>query len=63
MLFKKKSEKEKKPYNLSYDNLAIPEIHTHPQEESSDAKQEEEHSYVHYDTVAIPEVHIRKKKK
>ena len=63
MNFKKKNEKEKKPYNLSFDNLAIPEIHTHPSEETSATDQDDDQSYVHYDTVAIPEVHIRKKKK
>lgn len=60
---------KKKDYNLTYDNLAIPEIHTQSDSDSSDAdtsnpihtKSSEEEANISYD-VAIPEVHIRKKK-
>ena len=59
---------KKKDYNLTYDNLAIPEIHTQSDSDSNDAdasnpihtKSSEEEANISYD-VAIPEVHIRKK--
>ena len=46
-------------YKLTYDNLAIPEVHTHEQPKIMDST--EEPGDVTYDSVAIPEVHIRKK--
>ena len=60
---------KKKDYNLTYDNLAIPEIHTQSDSASNDdeasnpvdTKSSEEEATISYD-VAIPEVHIRKKK-
>ncbi len=60
---------KKKDYNLTYDNLAIPEIHTQSVSDSSDAdtsnpvhtESSKEEANISYD-VAIPEVHIRKKK-
>ena len=61
---------KKKDYNLTYDNLAIPEIHTQSDSDSSDAdtsnpvhteSSKEEAEQSPHD-VAIPEVHIRKKK-
>ena len=58
---------KKKDYNLTYDNLAIPEIHTQSDSDSNDAsnpvhtKSSEEEANISYD-VAIPEVHIRTKK-
>jgi len=59
---------KKKDYNLTYDNLAIPEIHTQSDPDSSDAvsnpvhtESSDEEANISYD-VAIPEVHIRKKK-
>lgn len=58
---------KKKDYNLTYDNLAIPEIHTQSDSDSNDAsnpvhtKSSEKEANISYD-VAIPEVHIRKKK-
>ena len=60
---------KKKDYNLTYDNLAIPEIHTQSDSDSSDAdtsnpvhtESSKEEANISYD-VAIPEVHIRKKK-
>ena len=66
-MFRKNSKKEeKKNYDLSYENLAIPEIHTHEAEEQTDKEPEasgktDSKPGVVYDSVAIPEVHIRKK--
>lgn len=46
-------------YSISYDNLAIPEIHTgHAEQKPEEAPVPEN---ITYDTVAIPEIHIRKK--
>ncbi len=67
MFGKKKNTDGKKNYDLTYENLAIPEIHTHEAEEEAAAKEEKEAGQpdqkpgVLYDSVAIPEVHIRKK--
>lgn len=61
-LFQKhvKSDNQKKPdYDLTYDNVAIPEIHTHKVAESNDTTSDAPDA--HYDSVAIPEVHIKKK--
>lgn len=61
-LFQKhaKSENPKKhDYDLTYDNVAIPEIHTHKVAESNDTASDAPDA--HYDSVAIPEVHIKKK--
>lgn len=57
----KKSKKfnEKHDFNLSIDNLAIPEIHTHKQDDTLKATKDQ--PSVNYDT-AIPEIHIKKKK-
>lgn len=66
MFGKKKNTDGKKNYDLTYENLAIPEIHTHEMGETA-AKEEkvvghsDEKPGVVYDSVAIPEVHIRKK--
>ena len=64
MFGKKKNTDGKKNYDLTYENLAIPEIHTHEAEEPVDKEQKETDlkPEVVYDSVAIPEVHIRKKK-
>ena len=74
MFFKKKKyitinnpQKSRKNYDLTYDNVAIPEVHkaasdatTHTAEEQHSS--EDEHaSSVSFDNVAIPEVHIRRK--
>ncbi len=66
MFGKKKNTDGKKNYDLTYENLAIPEIHTHETEETADkekreAKEADQKPGVVYDSVAIPEVHIRKK--
>lgn len=57
MLFRKSKEKKKK-YDLTYDNVAIPEVHTHPANDDSNSDGDND---VLYDNVAIPEVHIHKK--
>ena len=46
-------------YNLTYDNLAVPEIHTHEPEDAAD--EDEKKPGITYDSVAIPEIHIRKR--
>ena len=63
-----RKEREKKNYDLTYDNVAIPEVHkaasdatTHTAEEQNSSK-DEHTSSVSFDNVAIPEVHIRRKK-
>lgn len=57
MLFRKSKRKNTK-YDLTYDNVAIPEVHTHPASDDSDSDDGDD---VLYDNVAIPEVHIHKK--
>ena len=60
MEFKKSKKFNKKhDFNLSIDNLAIPEIHTHKQDDTLKATKDQ--PSVNYDT-AIPEIHIKKKK-
>lgn len=66
MFGKKKNTDGKKNYDLTYENLAIPEIHTHEAEETTDkekgeTREADQKPGVVYDSVAIPEVHIRKK--
>lgn len=58
--FEAKKEQHEYNYNVKFDNVAIPEVHTH----KSDTHQEEKpkHSPISYENVAIPEVHIRTKK-
>ena len=57
----KKKATEKHNYDLTYDNVAIPEVHTHKPEDHEETPGED--APVHYDNVAIPEVHIRRKNK
>ena len=57
MLFRKSKEKKTK-YDLTYDNVAIPEVHTHPANDDSNSDGDND---VLYDNVAIPVVHIHKK--
>lgn len=57
----KKKAAEKHNYDLTYDNVAIPEVHTHKPEDHEETPGED--APVHYDNVAIPEVHIRRKNK
>lgn len=48
--FRKKREKGHE-YNLTYDNLAVPEIHTHEPEDAAD--EDEKKPGITYDSVAI----------
>lgn len=66
-----RKEREKKNYDLTYDNVAIPEVHktssTPDTAENTTAafpseSSDEQTSSVSFDNVAIPEVHIRRKK-
>lgn len=66
---KNKVNTSKKDYRLTYDNLAIPEIHKSDSENddvdiSSDmaANNNADKTYVTYDSVAVPEVHFKTKK-
>ena len=54
--FRKKREKGHE-YNLTYDNLAVPEIH----EPEDAADEDEKKPGITYDSVAIPEIHIGKR--
>ena len=70
-IFKRnKDKKSDDSYHLSYENLAIPEIHTRKKNETasdtSTASNNDESDTSHtasvvYDSVAIPEVHIKDK--
>lgn len=69
-MFQRKNKKTKKDYNLTYDNLAIPEIHTPNSQPKALEKDSEFPSNTNDDTVdiitesvAVPEIRIRKKKK
>lgn len=57
---KKKYDEEQPDYDLTFENVAIPEVHTHKTHEET-TENKSEHSSVNYDNLAIPEVHIRKK--
>lgn len=72
-IFKKVKNKvntSEKDYSLSYDNLAIPEIHKKDSgsEEDVDISSDmvpgdnTDKPHVTYDSVAVPEVHFRKNK-
>lgn len=60
-IFKNREEKEKHNYDLTFDNVAIPEVHVKSTESHEDA--DKENAPISYDNVAIPEVHIRNRKK
>lgn len=53
-----KKETAHENYRISYDNLAMPEIHTGQVPPKPEHASEHRES-VTYDTLAIPEVHIR----
>ena len=53
-----RNKKDKKQYDMTFDNLAIPEIHTGVPEQKPEEKDEK--TTVTYDTVAVPEIHFRK---
>lgn len=69
---KNKVNTSKKDYSLSYDNLAIPEIHKKADSDndnddvdiSSDMVPGDntDKPHVTYDSVAVPEVHFKRKK-
>ncbi len=67
---KNKVNTSKQDYNLSYDNLAIPEIHKADSGNEDDIDissdmldgADNEKPHVTYDSVAVPEVHFRKNK-
>lgn len=69
-IFKRnKDKKSDESYDLSYDNLAIPEIHTKKKivtaendTSHDDNADDSNKASVVYDGVAIPEVHIKDKK-
>ena len=54
-----KKERPASDYNLTYDDVAIPEIHTH--KTSPETNTENTDETIHFDDVAIPEVHLPKK--
>ena len=63
-LFQKRAKAnatKKTNYDLTYDNVAIPEIHTHKVTEHDSNDNVEESPDARYDSVAIPEIHIKKK--
>ena len=65
MFFKgKKQNKDNKSthefYDVKYENLAVPEVHTEPEAENEEMEEDQES--ITYESVAIPEIHIRKKK-
>ena len=59
-IFKNREEKEKHNYDLTFDNVAIPEVHVKSTERHEDT--DKENAPISYDNVAIPEVHIRNRK-
>lgn len=54
----RKKETEHENYSITYDNLAMPEIHTGQVPPKPERKPMHRAS-VTYDTLAVPEVHIR----
>ena len=56
----KKHDEEKHDYDLTFENVAIPEVHTHKTHDEA-TENESDDSSINYDNLAIPEVHIRKK--
>lgn len=66
MFWKKKKQQNKKKttheaYDVKYENLAVPEVHTEPEVEEEESEKTQDS--ITYESVAIPEIHIRKKKK
>lgn len=62
MFFKKNQHRAEKNinYDVTYENLAIPEVHTKAGMNEEEA--EEKQDAITYESVAIPEIHIRKNK-
>lgn len=59
-IFKDIEKKEKHNYDLTFDNVAIPEVHVKSTGSHEDI--DKENAPISYDNVAIPEVHIRNRK-
>lgn len=65
---KNKVSTSKKDYSMSYDNLAIPEIHKAESQDDVDissdmvSAENSDKTHVTYDSVAVPEVHFKRKK-
>ena len=59
-IFKDIEKKEKHNYDLTFDNVAIPEVHVKSTGSQEDI--DKENAPISYDNVAIPEVHIRNRK-
>lgn len=59
-IFKDMEKKEKHNYDLTFDNVAIPEVHVKSTGSHEDT--DKENAPISYDNVAIPEVHIRNKR-
>lgn len=59
-IFKDIEKKEKHNYDLTFDNVAIPEVHVKSTGSHEDT--DKENAPISYDNVAIPEVHIRNRK-
>ena len=51
-IFKNRDEKEKHNYDLTFDNVAIPEVHVKSTESHEDT--DKENAPISYDNVAIP---------
>lgn len=53
----KENTKDKKKYDMNYDYLAVPEIHT---KNVKKTEKEDVIENITYDSVAIPEIHMHK---
>lgn len=61
---KEKNKKKDTDYEISSENLAVPEIHIGKKKAEKPQEHEEpSHDSITYDDVAIPEVHIPVRKK
>lgn len=47
-------------YELKYENVAIPEVHTHKHSSNDKGEASSSDNEIDYENVAIPEIHIRK---
>lgn len=59
--FVNKKEQHHHDYDLTFDNVAIPEVHTHKPPEHEYEYDTDNQPPISYDNVAIPEVHLKKK--
>ena len=60
-IFKNREEKGKHNYDLTFDNVAIPEVHLKSTESHEDT--DKENAPISYSNVAITQVLIRNRKK